>query len=78
MHTPEATISPSAYAEPLTRRRLDMRDAFGTDAVAIAQPTRQCRSRAPALRPDGPDFTRLPRREWSPQRLRSHCKGPAP
>lgn len=44
---------PSAYAKSLMRRRLDMREALGMDAAAIALPARQCRSGPVASRPGG-------------------------
>jgi hypothetical protein len=78
MYTPETAVRPSAHSESLTRRGLDMREAFAMDTVAIAQPASQCRSRATDLRTDGPGFTWSPHKEWDPRRLRPHCKGQAP
>lgn len=73
MYTPETAVRPSAHSESLTRRGLDMREAFPMDTVAS-----QCRSRAADLRTYDPGLTWSPRKECDPRRLRPHCKGPAP
>lgn len=75
MNEPEPPV-PSAYAKSLMRRRLDMREALGMDAVAIALPASQCRNRPVVSRPGGPNFT-WPLRNGSRGRL-PHCKRSAP